>query len=590
MAKKPPAPPSTSSSSYRRRRLTATTASSSTATTPFTAPQRPDSTDTQAAVLANTADAVAFPEKLKGQAGINAVLNQHMTHLHTDHATCLLSDPFKAERKQRELEFVQQLKQMRAKGPGIGSDHMTHDERRNILALRREQEQLYQTLLETSEEATTASMQRTTTILDDRPIRVVRHLAENVHDGLLQTLTFIPQPAEDLLRRAQAHARFLQAARTVLVRNRANRRLSFFRQFGRQQAISAMQKQRQARAAREGAFAQAYLDPTLAQDVSDNDALDLDHLHFESDTESDEEEQPEVSEKVASDKSASQDWPRIQLDLSLASDFPMLRRVPAVSLGQKLAKRPLSATAIQPAFEWNVLSQEVPLESVRLGYDRYTREAQLVRGCQRIWDESDIRLHELLVVEDDHQQTTEVDPDSTEQHAQEPASEHVLGQADNVSVHSHDATRAPSTVTSARVSKSQSSTKKGISAKKLDTSARSSANASPSKKPVPATEEPNAPASLEAVQVLEEVPTEESAIPIAQATSGNKEQSPTPTSTSQSSSSMKRRKRLTRKLTPGDMPSVPASRHSQRPVTEAILEEEEEEEEQEKEDHDDKDY
>ena len=44
---------------------------------------------------------VKFPERIKGQAGISAVLNQHMTHFHTDHAVCPLSEHLRSERKKR---------------------------------------------------------------------------------------------------------------------------------------------------------------------------------------------------------------------------------------------------------------------------------------------------------------------------------------------------------------------------------------------------------------------------------------------------------------------------------------------------------
>lgn len=45
-------------------------------------------------------------KRLRGQAAINAVLNQHITHLHADHAVCPLSEAFRAKRKDRYIPVL----------------------------------------------------------------------------------------------------------------------------------------------------------------------------------------------------------------------------------------------------------------------------------------------------------------------------------------------------------------------------------------------------------------------------------------------------------------------------------------------------
>ena len=89
------------------------------------------------------APAAPTAAKLKGMAGGNSFLNQNVVHLHPDHAFCPVdTDPQRSLRSKRERELENKLKALRSRPRGLGEDEMSHEERRTILAARREAEEV----------------------------------------------------------------------------------------------------------------------------------------------------------------------------------------------------------------------------------------------------------------------------------------------------------------------------------------------------------------------------------------------------------------------------------------------------------------
>lgn len=169
-------------------------------------------------------------------AGVNSFLNQNVVHLHPDHAFCPVdTDPQRSLRSKRERELENKLKALRSRPRGLGEDEMSHEERRTILAARREAEELYQSQLGTSQKATAAIFERDFTAFDEQRTRLFRYLPEDGSApvmGWLDQIDFRLRPSADMARRAEFVQRFVKAARTVCARIRAEKMIRYWRERG----------------------------------------------------------------------------------------------------------------------------------------------------------------------------------------------------------------------------------------------------------------------------------------------------------------------------------------------------------------------
>lgn len=81
--------------------------------------------------------------KLAGMAGVNSFLNQNVIHFHPEHCFCPVdNDPQRLTRGKLERAFLNTLRTQRSRPRGLGEEEMSHDERRDILAARREAEEV----------------------------------------------------------------------------------------------------------------------------------------------------------------------------------------------------------------------------------------------------------------------------------------------------------------------------------------------------------------------------------------------------------------------------------------------------------------
>lgn len=77
--------------------------------------------------------------QLNGLAGVNNFLNQNMIHFHVDHAICPLDpDPGHVARAEKEKQFLKEIRAMRARSKGLGEPEISPEQRREILAARRQ--------------------------------------------------------------------------------------------------------------------------------------------------------------------------------------------------------------------------------------------------------------------------------------------------------------------------------------------------------------------------------------------------------------------------------------------------------------------
>lgn len=244
---------------------------------------------------------------------------------------------------------------------------------------------------------------------------------------MLDSITFLPQPAEDLLRRAQAHARFLRAARLVVIRLRASHRLKYFQLYGREKAerelASSERNRKQRLADLERQFVKCNLDPLL---LSDDDALGIYSEEDESDGDyplsnkgpsspSSEITSKKVSDNVSLDTSTVK---RGDSERNKKDDHPLVIPViepkicdPIPSAGSAVSmmtKLTLTASPVHRKVReqtdldvspwiWREQLMEQPLESTKLGYEQGLLEAREVQGCHPLWDIEDVPLHDLLV-------------------------------------------------------------------------------------------------------------------------------------------------------------------------------------------------
>ncbi|EDQ84752.1 uncharacterized protein MONBRDRAFT_29913 [Monosiga brevicollis MX1] len=169
--------------------------------------------------------------------GVARILNQHVVHRHPQHAISVLeTNP--ATRAQRINDFLKEKQERDNQPPGVGHESLSNDERRRILSGRRQILEEYEYLQDLDEQSNREALARLTTVVDDRPMRTCRRIedANQLQIAVPTHLTFTPEPANEVLRKAQAHERFVRAARKVVIRLRAARYLEYFHHAGRARA------------------------------------------------------------------------------------------------------------------------------------------------------------------------------------------------------------------------------------------------------------------------------------------------------------------------------------------------------------------
>eukprot|EP00047_Mylnosiga_fluctuans_P006156 m.245203 g.245203 ORF g.245203 m.245203 type:complete len:884 (+) comp14627_c0_seq1:44-2695(+) len=156
--------------------------------------------------------------RVRNMAAVNAILNQTSTKAPS---APLAGAAYRRTHHALQLQFQREIKQYSAKSAGLGEDELSHEARREILAARRIMEEQYQATKGEGATAAAAALARAETINEAIP-RGYRYVTA---DPPAITPVFSTQPPRTLAQRMASLARFVQAARRVILQARLAHRL-----------------------------------------------------------------------------------------------------------------------------------------------------------------------------------------------------------------------------------------------------------------------------------------------------------------------------------------------------------------------------
>ena len=158
-------------------------------------------------------DGVVIPKSLSTTHQVNMVLNQ--PSLDGLNARVVLNekmDAALASREARQEAFQAELRAL-ARRTGRGDSEIADEARRDVIALRRKDEDQYTAAQGRGTTVEAIAFARTVTYLDTFPARTHRRIDEA--SQAVPALTFISDPTSDWKRRSEMLHKFIAAARTV---------------------------------------------------------------------------------------------------------------------------------------------------------------------------------------------------------------------------------------------------------------------------------------------------------------------------------------------------------------------------------------